>query len=166
MTGVTSADRLHIKYCQDPACRVEHPENPGDSCENMEFLIRSIGRESETPGSLLKTSFAEDYLSTFRLMLVLDEDVEDVSNPTLPGSGTIRPKLLSLLAYPEEGNWVISLISVVGPKVSKAGGNLSKRNYDIPFVDPLGPHTTAPLWAQGIVRFWENRLNGRVPDGS
>jgi hypothetical protein len=166
VTGVTAADRLHIKYCRDSGCRIEHPADPGDSCENMEYLIREIGKESETPEDLLKTSVAEKYMSLFRITLALDEDVEDVSNPNLPGSETVRARLLSILAYPDESGWSVSLISVIGPKVSKAGGSLSKRNYDIPFSDPLGPHTTAPLWAQEIVKFWENRLNGKVPGGS
>lgn len=161
MAEVMAADRMHIKYCRDNACRIEKPEDPGEACLNLDFLIRRIGKGSETPHYLVRTSHSDDYLSTFRLTVDLEEAVDDVSNPNLPGSGTVRPKAFGIIAFLEDDVWNVTRAVVLGPKVSRSTGNLTKRIYEVTFVDPLGPHSTAPEWTQGLCRFWENRLNGR-----
>lgn len=161
MTEVKAEDRLHIKYCQDPACRIERPEDPGDACLNMDHLLRRVAKESETPDGVVKTSPSADFISSFSLTLDLKEEVGDTSNPNLPGVTAVRPERVRVLAYLEDEVWVISLVAAIGPRVSRSSGNLTKRHHEIPFVDPLASGACAPDWTVPLCRFWENRLNGR-----
>lgn len=46
MTNTVSArDRVHIKYCKDGRCMIEH-ENAGDACRNLDHLLDVVTEQA------------------------------------------------------------------------------------------------------------------------
>lgn len=112
----------------------------------------------------IRTSVNEERLSSFKVILDVEGDAPDVQNPNLPDSPVISPKMLVILAYPAEGDrWELSLINVVGPRRYEATGRLTKRYYDVAFVDPCNPDSKTPGWLLDIAMKHQNRLNGALP---
>lgn len=107
---------------------------------------------------------SKEGLSTLTVALDVPESAgwEDVTNPDLPGSPTIRPKHLMLFLYPatETDDWEVFTAKIIGPKVRASTGSLTKRNYEIPFMRPLDEDATAPDRVRAEARRWQARVNG------
>lgn len=99
----------------------------------------------------------EGHLSVFKVILDVTE-VPDTENPNLPGT-LLRPQHVIVTAYPDQGIWGVSMMLVSGPKVHPTTGNLTKRNYDSPYVDPLDPESNTPEWLAKMARQWQDWLN-------
>lgn len=110
----------------------------------------------------VKATANEEELSLFKVFLDI-EGAPDTNNPNLPYSPTVRPIRVMLLSYPKNGAWEVSMALVQGPKVHASTGNLTKRNYDSTFVNPMDPDAETPEWLLAICRKWQKHLNGDSP---
>lgn len=162
MTGMSAQDMVHIKYCRDTRCRTEG--NAGKRCLELDHLLGRVPLEATgnatVTSSGVRATINEDRLSEFKVVLDL-EDAPEVQNPNLPGSPTVRPQAAVILAYPREGGgWEVSLINAIGPRVYEATGRLTKRDFNVAFVNPMDEDSLTPGWLLEIATRWENRLNG------
>jgi hypothetical protein len=82
----------------------------------------------------------------------------DTSHPEHPG-GSLRPVGVSLGIGVTDGVWSVSAVNVFGQKV-KDGKVVTKRNYPLPFLDPLGEGSEAPEWLRGVCQDWVDKANG------
>lgn len=82
----------------------------------------------------------------------------DTSHPEHPGA-SLRPAGISMGIGITDGAWSVSAVNVFGLKV-KDGKVVTKRNYPMPFLDPLGPDSVAPEWLQERCQEWVDRANG------
>lgn len=162
-TEVTPRDKMHIKYCRDARCRIE--EKAGNRCLELDHLLDQIekgGTDDRTTvtTSGVKATLNEERMSEFKVVLDL-EDAPEVQNPNLPGSPKVQPRLVVILAYPREGGgWEVSLINAIGPRVYEATGRMTKRDFDVAFVNPMDEDSMTPGWLLEIALRWQNKLNG------
>jgi hypothetical protein len=100
--------------------------------------------------------------SNWTIPMDLTTEVPDTMNPE-GGSdwGMVRPNAIGLSIFPnsETGVWEVSSASAVGPKV-KDGKVTTKRDYAIPFMDPLGSDSVAPDWMREVCQGWVDKANG------
>jgi hypothetical protein len=82
----------------------------------------------------------------------------DTSHPDHPG-GSLRPVGVSLGIGATDGVWSVSAVNVFGQKV-KDGKIVTKRNYPLPFLDPLGEDSEAPEWLRKVCQDWVDKANG------
>jgi hypothetical protein len=82
----------------------------------------------------------------------------DTSHPEHPG-GSLRPVGVSLGIGVTDGVWSVSAVNVFGQKV-KDGKVVTKRNYPLPFLDPLGEDSEAPEWLREVCQDWVDKANG------
>lgn len=95
------------------------------------------------------------------IRLVFDvEGKPDTENENLPGGILVRPVTVVVLMYFEDKRWTVSLVNVIGPKVHRSSGAVTKRHYEVPFTSPLEAGSLTPEWLDRIGRAWENRMNG------
>lgn len=161
-TKLSARDRMHINYCRDTRCHIEGA--PGERCLNMDHMLDEVERggtaEAPAVGSGVRATVSEDRLSELKVVLDL-EDAPDVQNPNLPGSPKVRPRMAVVLAYPREGgDWELSMINVIGPRVYESTGRATKRDFDVAFINPLESDSLTPGWLLTIAMKWQNRLNG------
>lgn len=163
MSDVSALDRLHIKYCRDTHCRIEG--DAGEDCKNMDFLAggaarKALGADPVTP-EIAETEDRVTLSDRSDVRLVFDvENQPDTENENLPGGIVVRPANVVVLMYFEDGGWRVSLVNVIGPKVHRSTGNVTKRHYEVPFMRPLDVDSLTPGWLDLICRNWENHLNG------
>lgn len=82
----------------------------------------------------------------------------DTSHPDHPG-GSLRPVGVSLGIGVTDGVWSVSAVNVFGQKV-KDDKVVTKRNYPLPFLDPLGEDSEAPEWLRKVCQDWVDKANG------
>jgi hypothetical protein len=82
----------------------------------------------------------------------------DTSHPEHPGAA-LRPAGISMGIGMTDGVWSVSAVNVFGQKV-KDGKVVTKRNYPLPFLDPLGADSEAPEWLRERCQEWVDRANG------
>lgn len=82
----------------------------------------------------------------------------DTEHPDHPG-GTLRPVGISMGIGQTGGVWSVSAVNVFGQKV-KDGKVVTKRNYPLPFMDPLDEDSGAPEWLRKICQDWVDKANG------
>jgi hypothetical protein len=82
----------------------------------------------------------------------------DTSHPDHPG-GALRPVGISMGIGVTAGVWSVSAVNVFGQKV-KDGKVVTKRNYPLPFLNPLDEDSEAPEWLRKICREWVDKANG------
>ncbi len=84
----------------------------------------------------------------------------DTENENLPGGILVRPVTVVVLMYFENKRWGVSLINVIGPKVHRSTGAVTKKHYEVPFTNPLETGSPTPNWLDLIGRAWEGQMNG------
>jgi hypothetical protein len=84
----------------------------------------------------------------------------DTVHPDQPG-GALRPVGVTLGIGVADGVWTVGVVNVFGQKV-KEGKVVTKRNYPLPFVDPLGEYSEAPEWLRKVCQDWVDKANGAV----
>jgi hypothetical protein len=82
----------------------------------------------------------------------------DTTHIDHPG-GALRPMGVSMGVGQTGGVWSVSIVNVFGQKV-KDGKVVTKRNYPLPFTDPLGEDSEAPEWLRKICQDWTDKANG------
>lgn len=109
--------------------------------------------------SEIKSSISEDRLSELKVVLDV-EDAPETEHPNLPGSPVVRPRFVVILVYPRDGGgWETGLVNVVGPRVYESTGRLTKRDFEIGFVNPMEPDSGAPQWVRDVALKWQDKLN-------
>jgi hypothetical protein len=83
----------------------------------------------------------------------------DTTHPDQPG-GALRPVGVSMGIGQTEGVWSVSVVNVFGQKI-KDGKAVTKRNYPLHFMDPLGEESDAPEWLREVCQDWVDRANGK-----
>jgi hypothetical protein len=82
----------------------------------------------------------------------------DTTHPDQPG-GALRPVGVSMGIGQTDGVWSVSVANVFGQKV-KVGKVVTKRNYPLAFMDPLGEDSDAPEWLREVCQDWVDKANG------
>lgn len=107
----------------------------------------------------VKATLNEERLSELKVVLDV-EGAPETSHPNLPGSPTVQPRLVVVLIYPRDGGgWETGLVNVVGPRKYEGSGRLTKRDFDLGFVNPMEPDSGAPDWVREIALKWQDKLN-------
>jgi hypothetical protein len=93
--------------------------------------------------------------------IIIDLDgAPDTASALLPGSPTVRPRRLMLLASPQCGGvWEVSWAKAAGPKVKDGKIVVTKRDYEAVWGNPLDDDCLAPEWLREIAAEWVAKLN-------
>jgi hypothetical protein len=160
------------------AAAEKHPEGElvnvhGQTLRGMEKTGAAYRRDGKWymqgkgPGPMEEPKIGEDapakvsYTVQDSAMWQLHLDVTgapDTSHPDHPGAA-LRPVGVSLGIGATDGVWSVSAVNVFGQKV-KDGKVVTKRNYPLPFLDPLGEDSEAPEWLRKVCQDWVDKANG------